>query len=85
MPFISGALGKAFRSLVSGFFSCCSSMASCGRSTFLFSESPQVGMAGRESSLSGFLDTSKLAYCGGSALAVGAGRCQGIAPVDIGS
>lgn len=81
MPFMSGWPCP----LASGFFNCCSSTSSSSSTTFLFSASPQVGIAGRESSLSSFF-MSKLAncaYCGGSATFVAAGRDGGMAPADM--
>lgn len=73
IPFNRGWFGL----VPSGFLMFCSSTASASASNLLLSEESQVGIAGSESSPSSFLDTSKVAYCGGSAAFVRAG---GIAP-----
>lgn len=80
IPLIRGAV-------VSGGLSCFNSTASSSKWIFLLSASPQTGIAGSSSSsASACFETSKLAYCGGSAFEVdGLGRSNGKAFADIGS
>jgi hypothetical protein len=68
IPFNRGWFGA-----LSGFLIFCNSTASASASNLLLSESPHVGIAGSESSDSSFLETSNVAYCGGSAAFVRAG------------